>query len=281
NAELLFSEHFACSVCGISLEEIAPRSFSFNSPYGACPDCHGLGTRTEFDPNLVAPNKSLSVEQGAILALMPKTTGAGYGDYLLGLFRGVANRFGFSLSTPLRDLKPDQFQALFYGVEGNVSVTFRNKWGRTRTFNSDYAGVIPMLDRRLKETSSDYVRDELSKYQSVKPCPACNGRRLKPESLAVTIGGSNISEVCELSIGKCDAWFAALKLTEREYTIARQIVKEIRTRLGFLIDVGLDYLTLNRAAATLAGGEAQRIRLATQIGSGLMGVLYILDEPSI
>ena len=279
--EMLFSEHFACTVCGISLEEIAPRSFSFNSPYGACPDCHGLGTRTEFDPDKVAPNQNLSIEQGAITALMPKTTGAGYGDYLLGLFRGVGERFGFKLSTPLNDLNPDQKRAVFYGVEDRVSVTFRNKWGRVRTFHSDYAGVIPMLERRLKETTSDWIREELSKYQSARPCPACAGKRLKPESLAVTVGGQDISSVTALAIKHSDRWFADLKLTEREATISRQIVKEIRARLGFLVDVGLDYLTLDRAAATLAGGEAQRIRLATQIGSGLMGVLYILDEPSI
>src|SRR5688572_15155448 len=245
--ELLFSEHFACTVCGISLEEIAPRSFSFNSPYGACAECHGLGTRIEFDPEKVAkPN--LSIERGAIVALMPKTTGTGYGDYMLGLFRGVAEKFGFSLSTPIKDLTAEQRKALFYGVDGNVSVTFRNKWGRVRTFHSQFAGVIPMLDRRLKETTSDWVREELSRYQSARPCPACNGKRLKPESLAVTVGGIDISSITALSIRKADAWFGELKLSERETTIARQIIKEIRTRLGFLVDVGLDYLTLDRAA---------------------------------
>ena len=279
--EMIFSERFACSVCGIGLEEIAPRTFSFNSPYGACPDCHGLGTRTEFDPDLIAPNKNLSIEEGAIVALLPKTTGSGYGDYLTGLFRGVAERFGFTLRTPLKDLTPQQFKALFYGVEGAVTVSFRNKWGRIRSFHSDYPGIVAMLERRMKETSSDWVREELQKYQSVRPCPVCKGKRLKPEALAVTINGSNISEVTALSIRQALNYFANLQLTPREETIARQILKEIRTRLGFLVDVGLDYLTLDRAAATLAGGEAQRIRLATQIGSGLMGVLYILDEPSI
>jgi len=279
--EMLFSEHFACTVCGISLEEIAPRSFSFNSPYGACPECHGLGTRTEFDPDLIAPNKNLSIEQGAIVALMPKTPGAGYGDYLMGLFRGVADRFGFSIRTPLKDLNPEQFRALMYGVEGNVTVTFRNKWGRTRHFDSEYVGVVTMLERRFRETSSDYIKEELEKYQSTRPCPACQGRRLKPESLAVTVNGRNIAEVCAFSIARACDYFESLPLTPREEIIAHRIVKEIRTRLGFLRNVGLDYLTLDRAAATLAGGEAQRIRLATQIGSGLMGVLYILDEPSI
>jgi len=279
--ELLFSEHFACTACGISLEEIAPRSFSFNSPYGACAECHGLGTRTEFDPALVAPNRNLSIEQGAFVPLMPKTTGAGYGDYLLGLFRGVAERFGFDIRTPLKELTQEQLDRLFYGVEGNVTVTFRNKWGRTRHFDSEFIGVIPMLERRFKETSSDWVREEMARFQSTRPCPACGGRRLKPESLAVTIHGRNIADVCRLSIGQAHDYFGSLQLTPREETIARQIIKEIRSRLGFLLNVGLDYLTLDRAAATLAGGEAQRIRLATQIGSGLMGVLYILDEPSI
>ncbi|MCC6728663.1 MAG: excinuclease ABC subunit UvrA [Chthonomonadales bacterium] len=279
--EMAFSENFACTVCGINLEEIAPRSFSFNSPYGACPECHGLGTRTEFDPDLIAPSKALSVAQGALTPFMPKTPGANYGEYLMGLFQGVADRFGFTLNTPLGELSPEQMRALMYGVEGNVTVQFRNKWGRVRRFDSEYAGAVPMLERRLKDTSSDWIREELQKYQSTRPCPACAGRRLKPESLSVTVGGLSIAEVSAGSIARALEWFGALALTPREETIARQIVKEIRTRLGFLVNVGLDYLTLNRAAATLAGGEAQRIRLATQIGSGLMGVLYILDEPSI
>ncbi len=279
--ELLFSEHFACSHCGISFEEVAPRSFSFNSPYGACPDCHGLGTKTEFDPNLIAPNKNLSVEKGAIVALMPKTPGAGYGDYMLGLFEGVADKFNFKMSTPLKQLTEKQYNALMYGVEGNVTVTFKNKWGRVRKFDSKYAGAANMLERRYTDTSSEMIRDELEKYRSSRPCPVCKGQRLKPESLAVTVDGRNIAEVCVYSIAEAHAYFENLKLTEREETIARQIVKEVRTRLGFLMNVGLQYLTLNRTATTLAGGEAQRIRLATQIGSGLMGVLYILDEPSI
>jgi excinuclease ABC subunit A len=281
DSEMLFSEHFACTVCGISMEEIAPRSFSFNSPYGACPECHGLGTRTEFDPDLIAPNKNLSIAEGGIMALMPKTPGANYGDYLLGLFRGVADRFGFSVRTPLKDLTPKQWHALMYGVEGNVTVEFRNKWGRVRRFDSEYIGVVTMLDRRLKDTSSDYIKEELTKWQSTRPCPACGGKRLKPESLAVTVNGINIADLCAFSISRAYDYFENLRLTPREETIARQIIKEIRTRLGFLLNVGLEYLTLDRAAATLAGGEAQRIRLATQIGSGLMGVLYILDEPSI
>jgi excinuclease ABC subunit A len=279
--ELLFSQNFACTVCGISLEEIAPRSFSFNSPYGACPECHGLGTRTEFNPDLIAPNKRLSIAQGAILPFTPKTPGAGYGDYYIGLLAGVAERMGFSVNDPLEKLSPEQWKALMYGVEGNVTVQFRNRWGRTRRFDSEFAGIVNMLDRRLKDTSSDYIREELAQYQSTRPCPACKGKRLRPESLAVTINGMDIAELCAGSIAKVDHQIANLQLTAREETIARRIVKEIRTRLGFLMNVGLDYLTLDRAASTLAGGEAQRIRLATQIGSGLMGVLYILDEPSI
>jgi len=278
---LLFSEKFACTECGINMEEIAPRSFSFNSPYGACPECHGLGARTEFDPDKVAPDRRLSLAQGAIAALMPKTPGAHYGEYLLALLRGVADRMGFSMDTPLRDLRPDQLDAIFYGVPGSVTVTFRNRFGRTRQFETPFRGVIEMLDRRLRETTSEFVKEELEQYQSARPCPACGGRRLKPEALAVTVCGRNIAEVSALSIAGADEWFASLQLTPREQTIARQIIKEIRARIGFLRNVGLDYLTLDRAANTLAGGEAQRIRLATQIGSGLMGVLYILDEPSI
>ena len=279
--ELLFSEHFACSNCGISMEEIAPRSFSFNSPYGACTECHGLGTRTEFDPDLIIPDRNKSIEQGAIIALMPKTTGAGYGDYLMGLFTGVAEKSGFTVKIPLKKLSDEQLKALMYGVEGNVTVNFRNKWGRNRYFDSEYVGVVPMLERRLADTSSDYIREELDKYQATRPCPACEGRRLKPEALAVTVTDKNIADVSRMSIGNAGVWFENLALTNRELHIGRQIVKEIRARLGFLNDVGLKYLTLDRGAATLAGGEAQRIRLATQIGSGLMGVLYILDEPSI
>ncbi|MBM3495093.1 MAG: excinuclease ABC subunit UvrA, partial [Armatimonadetes bacterium] len=279
--EMLFSEHFACSACGISMEEIAPRTFSFNSPYGACPECHGLGTRTEFDPDKIVPDKSLSLRGGALVALMPKTPGANYGNYLLGLFGGVAEQFGFDLDTPISELTQQQMSALMYGVEGNVTVRFRNRWGRVRTFDSSYAGAANMLERRGKDTTSEWIKEELNRFRSTRPCPVCNGARLKPEALAVTINGWNIAQLTALSIAAARDRFGALELTPREETIARQIVKEIRTRLTFLVNVGLDYLTLDRGAVSLAGGEAQRIRLATQIGSGLMGVLYILDEPSI
>ncbi len=279
--ELIFSERFACSVCGISVDEIAPRTFSFNSPYGACTECHGLGTRTEFDPDKMIPDRSLSLRQGALAALMPKTPGANYGNYLLGLLAGVGEQFGFTLDTPIERLKPDQFRALMYGVEGNVTVRFRNRFGRVRTFDSAFAGAVNMLQRRYDDTTSEWIKEELNRYRSTRPCPACQGARLKPEALAVTINGWNIAQMTALSIAAAHARFGSLELTPRETAIARQIIKEIRARLTFLVNVGLDYLTLDRAAATLAGGEAQRIRLATQIGSGLMGVLYILDEPSI
>ncbi len=279
--EMLFSERFACSACGISMEEIAPRSFSFNSPYGACPECHGLGTRTEFDPDRIIPDRSRSIRQGALAAVMPKTPGANYGAYLLSLFEGVGEETGFNLDTPIEELTAEQYKALMYGLTGNVTVRFRNRWGRTRTFDSKFAGVVPMLDRRYGETTSEYIKGELERYRSTKPCPVCGGARLKPEALAVTINGRHIAEMSRWSIAEAHQRFGTLDLTDREQTIARQILKEIRTRLSFLMNVGLDYLTLDRTATTLAGGEAQRIRLATQIGSGLMGVLYILDEPSI
>lgn len=279
--ELLFSEKLACSLCGISMEEIAPRTFSFNSPYGACPECHGLGTKTEFDPDRIIPNKNLSINEGALAALMPKSPGANYGAYLMGLFRGVAEEMGFTLDTPIKDLTPRQLNALLYGVEGNVTVRFRNRWGRMRTFDSKFAGIVPMLERRYEDTNSEYIKEDLERFRSTRPCPVCNGTRLRPEALAVTINGLNIAQMSRWSIAEAYERFGQLDLSPREATIARQILKEIRSRLGFLINVGLDYLTLDRTATTLAGGEAQRIRLATQIGSGLMGVLYILDEPSI
>jgi excinuclease ABC subunit A len=277
--EMLFSENFSCSYCGISLEEVAPRTFSFNTPYGACPECNGLGFKTEFDPDKILPNWDLSVAQGAIAPYA--TDNGGAKAYMGALFEGVCERFGFTMDTPIKDLDDEQRHALLFGVDGAVTMTMRNRWGRTRAFTSDYAGVVGLLKRRATETESDYIRDWLSQYQTNIPCGACHGRRLKPEALAVTIGEKNIAELCEMSIGNLSKWMNELTLTQRQYAIARQILKEIKARLGFLVDVGLNYLTLERAAATLAGGEAQRIRLATQIGSGLMGVLYILDEPSI
>jgi excinuclease ABC subunit A len=279
-SDLLFSEHFSCSHCGISMEEVAPRSFSFNSPYGACPECHGLGTKTEFDPSLIVPDRRKTINQGAIKPMVQKSTGTMH-DWWKAVLLGVGQKLGFDNDTPLNQIDDKQWHDLMFGVQGNVSAQFRNKWGRVRNFDTEFAGIVNHLDRRLKETTSDYIRDDMAQYQSERPCPVCHGKRLKPEALAVTVGGIDISTLTAQSIGEAVEWFSTLRLTEREQTIGRQIVKEISTRLGFLNNVGLDYLALDRGAATLAGGEAQRIRLATQIGSGLMGVLYILDEPSI
>jgi excinuclease ABC subunit A len=277
--EMLFSENFACVYDGISIEEIAPRTFSFNSPYGACVDCHGLGTKTEFDPGRIIPDESLSINKGALAPYA--TESAGGREWLLALLGGVADRFDFNLDTPIEQLSPEQKKVLLYGVTGTVTMKFRNRWGRDREFTSDYAGIVGMLQKRLGETESDNVKEWLAQYQTARPCPACGGRRLKPAALSVTIEDKNIADITAMSIEKAAAWFDTLTLTSRQETIARQIVKEIKARIGFLVNVGLNYLTLDRGAATLAGGEAQRIRLASQIGSGLMGVLYVLDEPSI
>lgn len=274
--ELLFSEHFACSECGISLEENAPRNFSFNSPYGACPDCHGLGTHTELDPALILPDWDLSIDEGAIAPLARTTS-----EYFHGLIAGVAEKYGFSTSTPIKKLSDVQRDAILNGADGKVNVTFKNRYGRMRRFETSFDGIIDILNDRYTETHSQMIREETEKYMSTRKCPSCKGLRLKKESLAVTINDMNISEMSALSVEDAYSLFSKIQLTEREETIARQIVKEVRTRLGFLMNVGLNYLTIDRAAATLAGGEAQRIRLATQIGSGLMGVIYILDEPSI
>jgi len=282
----LFSEHFACVLCGISLPEIQPRSFSFNSPHGACPECTGLGTRKEFDAERVLPNPGLSITQGAV---HPWAKTGQSSPYYAGLLAGVAEAFGFSVDTPIEQLSQLQIDKILYG-SGDDTVPMRRS-GR-RPMHVHFEGVIPNLNRRYQDTDSEWMRGELEQYMSTIPCPACLGARLKDASLAVTVGGRSIVAVTRLSIREAARYFAALTgdaelehgevvFTEREATIGRQIVKEIRARLQFLLDVGLDYLTLDRTAATLAGGEAQRIRLATQIGSGLMGVLYILDEPSI
>jgi len=276
---LEFTESFAATDSSFNFEDIEPRLFSFNSPYGACPDCHGLGLKTEFDPDLVIPDRSKSLEDGAIQPYVNST--GGQNEWALGLFRGVAERFGFSPKVAMKKLTDEQFKALLYGVDGNVTVTYKNRWGKSRKINSDFNGVIGMLQKRFDETDSEGIKDWLRQYQADKPCPVCKGKRLKPEALAVMLSGCSISDVAEMSIEKAHIWFDSLKLNARQALIARQIVKEIQTRLGFLLNVGLGYLTLDRGAATLAGGEAQRIRLASQIGSGLTGVLYILDEPSI
>ena len=276
--ELLFSEQFACVHCGISLGEVEPRTFSFNSPHGACPDCTGIGTTMVFDPDLIVPNKRLSPLEGAIL---PWSRLASKDSYLYQVVKAVAAHYGFSLRAPVAELAAEHVDILLNGTEERIPVSVKAARDESRTFTVDFEGVIPNLQRRYKETDSDYMRQEIERFMTVQPCPACQGARLKPESLSVTINAHTIAQVTAFAVKDARAWFEALPLTERERLIGRQILKEIQARLHFLENVGLDYLTLDRATATLSGGEAQRIRLATQIGSGLVGVLYILDEPSI
>lgn len=274
--EILFSENFACVDCGISLEEITPRMFSFNSPYGACPECDGLGYRMEFEPRLVI-DKSRSISAGGIVPWADRRS-----RWLWKMLEAVCESCHIDLDAPIGELTEEQQQILLYG-NGIQKVAFRytNMQGRTRTYTAAYPGVIPSLERRLRETTSDAVRAEVEKFMGNRPCPSCEGGRLRPESLAVTINDLNITQVAGLSVKDALAFFQDLALSPREEYIARQVTKEIKARLEFLVNVGLDYLTLDRAAGTLSGGEAQRIRLATQIGSGLINVLYILDEPSI
>jgi excinuclease ABC subunit A len=279
--ESLFSEHFACVYCGISLGEIAPRTFSFNSPYGACPACTGLGCKLEIDPNLVIPNKRLSLAEGAI---QPWTRNGQLSTWYSSILQSLSRRHGFSLSTSVKDLTEEQLRLVLYGDGGEtVLATYEDRYGRMRQYYTNFEGVVPYLERRYKETDSDSVRADIERYMSSNPCPACQGKRLKPESLAVTIVGKNIMDVTVLPVTEVLNWVEQLgdKISSRELTIARQIIKEIHARLGFLRDIGLSYLTLDRPSATLSGGEAQRIRLATQIGSGLSGVLYICDEPTV
>jgi excinuclease ABC subunit A len=285
--ELTFSEHFACPNCGFSVGEIEPRNFSFNSPQGACPACTGLGMVQEFDPELVMPNQGLTLGEGAVQPWVRASQSAS--GYYAAILEALAKHYGFSTSVPVRDLAPAALDLILYGNNGEViKVMFPGSNGRARTHEMTFEGVIPNLKRRYSESSSDYVRSEIERYMTSRPCAVCGGSRLKPEVLAVTIGERSIVDVTRMAITEALAWARTLDtrdgqaaLSERETLIARQVLKEIRERLGFLVDVGLDYLTLNRAAGSLSGGEAQRIRLATQIGSSLMGVLYILDEPSI
>lgn len=274
--QMLFSEKFACPECGISLEELSPRMFSFNSPYGACPTCDGLGMKTEFAPELVLDTER-SIREGGI---RPWANSAS--KWYDGLLQGLMDLHEIDPDLPLRKLTPDQRDALLYGTGHQaVSFTYRNRSGRSRRFTMPFEGVIPNLNRRLRETTSEYIRQELEKYMLTIECPECHGGRLRQESRMVTVGDLPIYKLTDLSIVKAREFITGLALTEREQIIAKQILKEIKERLGFLVNVGLGYLTLSRMAATLSGGEAQRIRLATQIGSGLTGVLYILDEPSI
>ncbi|MGH9089926.1 MAG: excinuclease ABC subunit UvrA, partial [Acidimicrobiales bacterium] len=270
-------QHLACTHCGISFEEPAPRSFSFNSPYGACPACAGLGTRYEVDPELVVPDHSLSLAGGALAPWAGARS-----EYFTGLVAGAAELGGFSVTTPWAKLKAKDRKLVLYGSGSKqVHVQYRNRFGRSRSYLSHFEGVVPWLQRRHGEAESDWTREQIEQYMREVACPTCGGARLKPESLAVTVADRNIYELCSLSITRAVEAIGDLDLTERDHLIADRVLKEIRERMQFLLDVGLDYLSLARSAGTLSGGEAQRIRLASQIGSGLVGVLYVLDEPSI
>jgi excinuclease ABC subunit A len=272
-----YSERFACLNCGTSMPELEPRMFSFNSPHGACPRCTGLGSQMEIDPDLVVPDPSLSLGEGAIL---PWSTSAS--NYYEQMTQAIAERYEVDMDTPWEDL-PDEVQECFlHGTNGDrIYISYRNRYGRRRSYTTSFEGIVPNLERRYKETDSDYSREKIEEYMSVRPCPECHGARLRPESLAVKVGGLGIHELTRMSAKRAIEWFDALELSETERQIARLVLREIDERLRFLDSVGVGYLSLERAAGTLSGGEAQRIRLATQIGSGLVGVLYVLDEPSI
>ncbi len=276
--QITFSESAACLQCGISFEELAPRAFSFNSPYGACPECMGLGTKDELDEDLIIPDTTLSLNDGAILPWR-----SGRRGWYWALLTALCQGMNINMDRPVRELGEEVFDLLLHGTkdERKFRARYHNSVGRLHVYDARWPGVVSLLERDFRETEKEEYRDDLQKFMRIKPCPACGGRRLKPEVLAVTIGDRSIADATSMSIGEACHWFAGLAFTPREQMIGHQVVKEIRTRLNFLLNVGLDYLTLDRAACTLSGGEAQRIRLATQIGSGLMGVLYILDEPSI
>jgi excinuclease ABC subunit A len=276
--EKIFSEHFSCPNCGINLPEIAPRIFSFNNPYGACPDCSGLGFKMEFDPELIVPDKNRSILQGALVPW-----GEVKGKYLYHILKGLADFYSFSLDKPFIELKLEFQKIILYG-SGETKIPFKYQNDEQNTYwshENSFEGVINNLKRRYRETKSEYIRSEIQKFMNIGPCPSCDGKRLRPESLKVTVDGFSIADIAEQSIKWNYNFFEKLKLNERRRIIAGQILKEIKNRLSFLSNVGLDYLTLSRSSSTLAGGENQRIRLATQIGSSLTGVLYILDEPSI
>ena len=300
--ELFFSEQFACVQCGASLLEIEPRTFSFNSPHGACSACTGLGYRLEVDPELIMPNKDLSLSQGAVV---PWTRSGSSSQWYTSLLESVAKAYGFSAKAPVRELGDDAIQIILYGNEGeSLTMSHRTHAGRTYNWETNFEGVVPYLERLYKRTDSDYMRSEIERYMAARPCNSCSGKRLRPEALAVRVGGIGIMELCAMTIGDALSWVGELSdngasspaippsvngsangheplLSEREAAIANQILKEIAARLNFLTGIGLDYLTLDRTAQTLSGGESQRIRLATQIGSGLTGVLYVCDEPTV
>ncbi len=275
--ERTYSELLACHDCGLSFQEMEPRSFSFNSPFGACPECTGIGSKLEVDEELVIPDDSISINEGAIAPW----AGGQSAEYFNNLLDALAKDVKFSMDTPWKRLSEKAKAAILNGYEYEVHVKYKNRYGRVRSYSTGFEGVIPFIERRHGETESDYSREKYEAYMRETPCAVCNGSRLKPEVLAVTVGGKNIAEICELSIDECAKFLKEIKLGTREAKIAERVMKEVNARLGFLLDVGLEYLTLARAAASLSGGEAQRIRLATQIGSGLVGVLYVLDEPSI
>jgi len=275
--ERMYSEHLACLYDDLSFDELEPRSFSFNSPWGACPDCTGLGTKLEVDPELIVPDESKSLAEGAIAPW----SGGHISDYFERLIQALGETLGFRMDTPWVKLPAKARQALLRGYDLQVHVRYKNRYGRERSYYTTFEGVIPWVERRHAEAESDSSREKFAGYMREVPCPSCHGARLKPVSLAVTVDSRSIAELCALPIGDLAKLLLTLELSDRDQQIAGRIIKEVNARMGFLLDVGLDYLTLDRASATLAGGEAQRIRLATQIGSGLVGVLYVLDEPSI
>lgn len=276
--EKAYSEHFACVDCGISLEEISPRMFSFNSPHGACPECNGLGSKMEMDPDLIVPNKDISLNDGAIVPW--SRTKGNKENYYHQMLLAVANHMGFSMDIPFKDLKKEEQTAILYGTNEKISFSFKRR-NKSYRVNRKFEGVITRMERQYLETKSNYSRSYISKFMSDHKCHVCEGKRLKVEALSVTVDGKSIADVVAMAIKDCYKFFQSIKLNERELFIAKEILKEINERLKFLVDVGLDYISMERSSGTLSGGEAQRIRLATQIGSGLVGVLYILDEPSI
>ena len=274
--EHMYSQHFACPDCHISLPKIEPRMFSFNSPFGACPACAGIGSTMEVDEDMVIPDGSISFANGAVVALSNKPNA-----WVMRQLEGLLRQNGYSLNNSFDELPKKLQEEIMHGSREKVSFDYENMRGEVKTFHTEYEGILPMVKRRHSEASTDAMREEFEKFMSIKPCTTCHGARLKPEVLAITVGGKNIEEVTDMTIKEAAQFFSSLSLSQRELVIGEQILKEIKARLGFLNNVGLDYLTMSRAAGTLSGGEAQRIRLATQIGSGLVGVLYILDEPSI
>lgn len=275
--EKKYSEHFACVDCGINFEELTPRMFSFNAPQGACPECNGIGVKMEIDPDLIIPNKNLSLNDGAVTPWAKSNKRENYYHQML---EAVSKHFNFSMDTPFNELTKEQQDMILYGCDDKIPFSFKRR-NKSYQVNRQFEGVIPRMERLYIETKSNYSRKYISKFMSDRKCHVCHGKRLRPEVLAVTVGGKSIADVVEMSIKDSYQFFLNLELTDREQFIAKEVLKEIRQRLKFLVDVGLDYLSMARSSGTLSGGEAQRIRLATQIGSGLVGVLYILDEPSI